>query len=381
MTDEQAPVTAAESTPESRDKAIIKTSVVGIVANVLLAAFKAAVGLLSNSIAIVLDAVNNISDAASSVITIIGTKLASKRPDRKHPFGYGRVEYLTTIIISVIVLWAGITALKESVDRIIHPELPDYSAITLIIVAVAVVAKIVLGLYVKRAGKKYNSGSLVASGTDALTDSILSAATLVAALVFIFTGLSLEAWLGAIIAVVIIKAGIDMLREVLSKIIGERVEGEVSTAVKETVLSVPGVRGAYDLVLDDYGPDRLMGSIHVEVDESLTAREIDQMTRTIQQAVMEKDGVILHTVGVYSANSENESEMYEFVRGLVEADDNILGMHGFYVDEGAKYASFDLVVSFDAPNRRAVIDQARSAFLERYPDYNVRIALDGDVSD
>lgn len=152
---------------DERDKGIIKTGVVGIVVNVLLSAFKAAVGLLSNSIAIVLDAVNNISDAASSLITIVGTKLAGKRPDRKHPYGYGRVEYLTTIIVAVIVLWAGVTSLQESVGRIINPEEASYDAVTLIIVAVAVVTKIVLGLYTKRNGQKLNSGSLVASGTDA----------------------------------------------------------------------------------------------------------------------------------------------------------------------------------------------------------------------
>ena len=188
---------------DERDKGIIKTGIVGIVVNVLLSAFKAAVGLLSNSIAIVLDAVNNISDAASSLITIVGTKLAGKRPDRKHPYGYGRVEYLTTIIVAVIVLWAGVTSLQESVGRIINPEEASYDAVTLVIVAVAVVTKIVLGLYTKRNGQKLNSGSLVASGTDALMDSIISAATLLAAFIFIFTGVSLEAWLGVIISIVL----------------------------------------------------------------------------------------------------------------------------------------------------------------------------------
>ena len=204
----------------NRDSIIVRTSIIGIVANVLLAAFKAVVGFTANSIAIVMDAVNNISDAASSVITIIGTKLAGRKADKKHPFGYGRIEYLSAMIISVIVLYAGVTALIESVKKIIRPEAPDYGTVSLIIVAVAVVVKIVLGRYVKKVGQKVNSDSLVNSGDDAVLDSVISASTLAAAAVFLIFHISLEAWLGAIIALIIIKAGIEMLRETISKILG-----------------------------------------------------------------------------------------------------------------------------------------------------------------
>lgn len=372
-----------ESGPGSRDGQIVRTSVVGIVANILLAAFKAAVGLLSNSIAIVLDAVNNLSDAASSVITIVGTKLAGKRADRRHPYGYGRIEYLTTIIIAVIVLWAGITSLQESVQRITSPETPSYDVISLVIVAVGVGAKILLGLFTKRRGERLSSGSLVASGTDALTDSVLSAATLVAALVFVFTGVSLEAWLGAVISLVIVKAGIDMLREVLSKIIGERVEPETTKAIKRTVDSVEGVRGAYDLMLEDYGPDRLWGSIHVEVPDDMTAAQIDKVTREIQRKVYTEDDVLIHTVGIYSSNTQDDTaaEMRAYVLDLAEANEYVMELHGFYVDEATKHVSFDLVVSFDAPDRRAVVDRISEIVERRYPDYTFQVALDSDISD
>ena len=184
----------------SREKTIVKTSVIGIVANVFLAGFKAVIGLMSNSIAIVLDAVNNISDAGSSLITIVGTKLAGREPDKKHPFGYGRIEYLSAMIISVIVLYAGITSFVESVKQIIHPETPDYNAVSLIIVAVAVVVKILLGRYVKSVGVKVNSDALINSGEDATLDSVISASTLVAAGIFLIFHVSLEAWLGAVIS-------------------------------------------------------------------------------------------------------------------------------------------------------------------------------------
>lgn len=382
----KAPETAAEvmsTEGPSRDRGIVRTSIIGIVANILLAAFKATVGILSNSIAIVLDAVNNLSDAASSVITIVGTKLAGKKPDRKHPYGYGRVEYLTTIIISVIVLWAGITSLQESVTRVIHPETATYDMLTMVIVAVAVIAKITLGIFTKRSGERLNSGSLVASGTDALMDSVISAATLAAALIFVFTGIALEAWLGAIISLVIIKAGIDMLREVLSKIIGERVDADITAAVKGTVSGVEGVHGAYDLLLDDYGPDRLWGSVHIEVDDTMTAREIDRVTREIQTAVYKADGILLHTVGVYSVNTDDDmaAAMRRYVLDLVGSEEHILELHGFYLDEATRTCSFDLVVSFDAPDRHAVIEEVRADMERRWPDHTFLIALDSDISD
>ena len=158
----------------NREKVVIRTSILSILSNVVLAGFKAFVGLLANSIAIISDAVNNLSDALSSFITIIGTKLAGKAPDKKHPYGYGRIEYMTSFIVSAIVLYAGITALVESIKKIIHPEVADYSYITLIILISGIIVKFLLGLYVKKKGREVNSDSLVASGSDAFNDAILS---------------------------------------------------------------------------------------------------------------------------------------------------------------------------------------------------------------
>ena len=230
-----------------REKQIIKTSIVGIIANIALASFKAVVGLLSRSVAITLDAVNNLSDALSSIITIIGTKIANKKPDKKHPLGHGRVEYLSTLVISIIILYAGVTALIESVKKIIHPEVPDYSAAAIIIVTVAIFVKIFLGLYVKKKGNEYKSDALIASGTDALFDSIISTATLVAAIVFIITGFSLESYLGVIISLIIIKSGFEMIRETISEILGERVDADIARKVKSIIKEFPDVYGAYDL--------------------------------------------------------------------------------------------------------------------------------------
>ena len=331
-------INAASGNEISREKAIVRTSLIGIIANVFLAAFKAVVGLTTHSIAIVLDAVNNISDAGSSLITIVGTKLAGKEPDKKHPFGYGRIEYLSAMIIAVIVLYAGITSLVESVRQIIHPETPDYNAVSLVIVAVAVVVKILLGRYVKNAGVRVNSDSLINSGEDATLDSVISASTLVAAGIFLLFHVSLEAWLGAIISAVIIKSGIGMLRDTISQILGERNDAELAKSIRQTVISFPDVQGAYDLVLNNYGPDTWNGSIHIEVPDTYSADQLDQLIREITIAVLKEHHVILTAIGVYSVNTHDEEiiSAQKKVREIVLAHEHVRQMHGFYLMKDRK---------------------------------------------
>lgn len=368
---------------DSRERAIVRTSIIGISANVLLAVFKAAIGLMSNSIAIVMDAVNNISDAGSSLITIIGTKLAGREPDKKHPFGYGRIEYLSAMIISLIVLYAGITSLTESVKKIIDPDTPDYSTVSLIIVGAAVAVKIILGRYVKAVGKKVNSFSLINSGEDATLDSIISASTLVAAAIFLIFGISLEAWLGAIISLLIIKAGFEMLKETVSQILGERNDPNLAKSIKETVTSYPEVHGAYDLVLNNYGPDSWNGSIHIEVPDTFSANQLDQLIRSIQEKVYLEHNVILTAIGVYSVNTKDKDiiDAHKHVREKVFAHPHILQMHGFYMDKANKTMRFDIVISFDAKDRKAVYKDILTEIQNEYPDYKLQIAMDTDFAE
>lgn len=366
-----------------REKTIVRTSVIGIVANVLLVAFKAAVGLAANSIAIVLDAVNNLTDALSSVVTILGAKLGSKKPDRDHPLGHGRYEYLSAMVIVAIVLYAGITSLVESVRKIIEPEMPDYSAVTLIVVAAAIVVKIALGRYVSAKGRAVDSGSLVASGKDALFDAAISASVLAAALVYLATGVSLEAYVGVIISVVIVKAGIDMLRETLDDILGRRPDAELSRGIKETICADPDVLGAYDLLLDSYGPNLTVGAVHVEVRDTMTAAEIDAITRRLQAAVFEQHHIALATVGIYSHNTtDNEvAEMRGSITRQVMGHDGVLQMHGFFADVENKRVSFDVIIDFGVKNRDELYCHIVEEVRGLYPDYDFNITLDRDLSD
>lgn len=368
---------------DNRNKVIIRTSVIGIIANVFLAAFKAVIGLTTNSIAIVMDAVNNISDAGSSVITIIGTKLAGREPNKKHPFGYGRIEYLSAMIISVLVLYAGITAFVESVKKIINPETPDYSVVSLVIVGVAVLVKIILGLFVKNTGKKVNSDSLVNSGSDALLDSIISASTLAAAAVYLIFHISLEAWLGAIIALVIIKSGFEMLKETLSKILGERVDAELARDIKKTISDYEEVNGVYDLVMHNYGPDSYNGSVHIEVPDTLSADDLDKLLRKIQVKVYQTHNVILTAIGVYSYNTKDPEavEARKRVYEIVLEVPNVIQMHGFYLDKAEKTVRFDIVVSFNAKDRSEVYKEVCNRVQNEYPDYTLQVAMDTDFSE
>ena len=365
-----------------REKTIVRTSVFGIVTNLLLVGFKAFVGLMSNSIAIILDAVNNLSDALSSVVTIIGAKLGAKQPDKKHPLGYGRIEYLSSMIVAALVLYAGITSLVESIKKIFHPEAADYGTVTLVIISVAIVVKLLLGLYVKKQGKKVNSGALAASGSDAMFDAILSASVLASAIVYLVWGVSLEAYVGVIIAGFIIKAGIEMMIETLNDIIGKREDAEITKELKQIICEEEAVLGAYDVTLFNYGPNKNYGSVHVELPDTLTVDEVDRITRRIQTNVFHKTGVILTGIGVYSYNTSNDeaAQMRNRIQQTVLSHEWALQMHGFYADTEQKALRFDVVMSFDV-DRKEALETLYQEIRGLYPDYEILIVPDVDIAD
>ena len=366
----------------NREKTIVKVSITGIVTNLLLVAFKAFVGLVSHSIAVILDAVNNLSDALSSVVTIIGAKLGAKQPDKKHPLGYGRIEYISSMIVAALVLYAGITSLVESVKKIIHPEAADYTTVSLIIISVAIVVKLILGLYVKKQGAKVNSGALTASGSDALFDAILSFSVLASAIVFLIWGISLEAYVGVVIALFIIKAGIEMMIETLNDIIGKREDAETVRELKEIICADENVLGAYDITIFNYGPNKNYGSVHLELPDTMNVDDVDRITRKIQTDVYRKTGIILTGIGVYSYNTADDAaaHMRNEIQKAVMSHDWALQMHGFYADTEKKTIRFDVVVSFDV-DRKEAIESLYGEISRLYPDYDLLIIPDVDVAD
>lgn len=373
---------ALEQKEGSRDTIIIRTSIIGIVTNIFLAGFKAAIGLASNSIAVILDAVNNLSDALSSVITIVGTKLAARPADKKHPLGYGRIEYLSAMIVSGIVLYAGITSFVESVKKIIEPETPEYSTVSLVIIAVAVVVKLILGKYVKAQGEKVNSGSLIASGSDASFDAILSFSVLVSAVVFLMSGVSLEAYVGVVISLAIIRSGIEMITETLDDILGLRTDKETARKVKALLKEEPEVQGAYDLVLFNYGPDKDYAAVHLELPDTMTVDEVDRLNRRVEKKVYKETGITLVGIGVYGYNTGDDeaAKIRDRVREMVMAHEWALEFHGFHIDVAQKKMRFDVVMSFDINPKeglRILLEEMK----RDYPEYEVMILPDVDISD
>lgn len=379
MTQSQVTITSSE-----RETAIVRTSAIGIAANIALAVFKAVVGILSNSIAVTLDAVNNLSDAISSIITIVGTKLSNKKADREHPFGHGRIEYITTTIIAAIIMYAGISSLIKSIQGIMDPVTPDYSPLSLVIITVAVLVKIILGHYVRSVGNRVNSDTLIASGSDALFDATLSTSVLTAALIFIFTKISLEAYVGVIISVFIIKASIELLQGSIKEIIGMRPDAALSTLIYDIVKEDPDAEGVYDLIIHNYGPDRFVGSFHTEVLDTTSAIEIDTMTRRLSTEIYKQTSgkIIIAAIGIYARNTTDNRivKMRTEVTEMALAHEGVLQVHGFIADIENQFMAFDAVIEFGYDGKQIVHDIIHEVEAA-YPDMNVSVLLDRDTSD
>ncbi len=364
-----------------RSKVIVRTGILGIVVNVLLASTKAFLGLLSNSVAIILDAVNNISDALASVITIIGTKLAGKAPDKKHPLGYGRIEYLSAMIIAAIVIYAGITSLVESIKKAFNPGEVDFSVITLVTIAVAVVVKLFLGRHVKKTGERVMSDALIESGSEALFDAVLSFSVLVSALIYVLFKVNLEAYVGILIAAFIVKAGIEMLMSTLDEILGKRAPKEFTDEVKKTICEDEAVGNAYDLILHSYGPGKFTGSVHVEVPETMTATEIDAMERRIAANVYARHGIAMTGIGIYSVNTKSDemTKLRSEVLRTVAAFEGVIQAHGYFCDEKTKHINLDVIIDYNIKERGKLIAEIREKLEKNFPDYTFDVVQDIDI--
>lgn len=360
-----------------RDKGIVRGGIVGIVGNLVLTAFKLLVGILAGSIAIILDAVNNASDAISSIITIVGIKLSRLRPDRAHPFGYGRIEYISSVAIALIILAAGVLSAKESIEKIIHPADPDYTTLTVSVIIASILAKIFIGIYLKRAGKKYDSQALIASAVDSNYDAVVSFGTLVAAFAMMLFRINIDGIVGLIISVFVLKAGFDILKDALNPIIGEGVNDQLGRDIKSYVTSFDDVLGAYDLIIDNFGPNELIGSIHIEVEDDMTAKRIHELTHEISEGVYDRFHIIM-TIGIYASNTTgNYKAIRDSLQEIAAAHPEVLEVHGFYVDESKNTINFDLVIDFKC-DEATVYEDVINKMKDKYPDYTFDAIIDMD---
>lgn len=365
----------------SRSSEIVRASTVNIAGNIVLSAFKMAIGLISNSIAITLDAVNNLTDVLSSVVAIGGAKLADRHANSKHPFGYGRMEHIASVAIAAIVIAAGITSFLEAVQAILDPPKLDYSVLMLAIVSVGCAVKIGLGLYLQRIGHRVNSDALVGSGVDAMMDSIVSATTIVAAIVYLSFGVSIEAWLGVGIALLITRAGLDLLFTTVSKLLGERVDPKVISQVEKAAGEVEGVEFVSGVVLQDFGPERLHGSLYVTVDGTMSVSQLDRVARAVQQRVAEQCGVKLISVGAYplGGKDSDEHQARAEIGRIVWMHDDIVELRGLFVDVEKRLARFDAVAGFGCKEvsdlRGELVSECESAL----PGWTIEARILADI--
>ena len=288
-------------------------------------------------------------------------------------------------MIAVLILFAGVMAVYESVNSIIdhfrNGTMPSFEIYSIVIVAVAIGVKIAIGLFFRKKGQKIESDALKASGMDALFDSVLSTATLVGVLVAKFGGIYIEGYLGIAIGLFILKSGVEVLRESLSSMIGDRFEKDYVVAIKEEINKIEGVRGCYDLILNNYGHNRNIGSVHIGVRDDLTAKEIQTIERNITILLYEKYHTIM-TVGIYADNQSDalSRAIFEKVSAVVKTHQHVLQTHGFYVDENTKTINFDVVISFDDPDPTETIRKIKEETAAQNEGYQVFVQYDQDFS-
>jgi len=365
-----------------REKKIIRNGIIGAILNSSLAISKLIIGAITNSVAITIDGLNSLGDVLSSVVIIIGTKLAGKKADKEHPFGHGRIEYVTPAVVGLLILVAGIEAVREAVLKIINPMETNYSTVALMIILISTAAKLIYCVYTKRLGNQINSESLKTNAEDALTDALLSLSTFVAAIIAMRYQFYIEGYLGLIIALYIVKSSFKIFQKALDQIVGERPNKELISKIKKSINEYKEVIGTYDVILHNYGPNMYIGSVHVEVDEDMPAKEIHKLSKQIENKILKEYGTIL-TVGIYASNDDDKEALAieKDLEDIVDKHDEVIQLHGFYANVKDKEVNFDLIIGFNVEDPEAVKRDIVKEIKKEYPQYEFYAIVDKDYSE
>ena len=363
--------------PDSREGTVVTVSGLNILVNLIFAAIKVVIGLAVSSIAIVSEGVNNATDSATSLITIVGTKLSAKHPTEKHPFGFGRIEYLTSLLISVLILFTGAELMESSVKRIFAPQEMSISYVTMAIIAVSALVKLALGLYTIKEGRRVDSSSLVALGTECRSDSVVSVITLVTALVFLVFHVSLDAYAGIIMSLIVLKAGFEVLKETLSDILGQAGEKELAQELYCIIRAEPLVLNAADMMLHNYGPDAYSGSVNVEIDHSKTVEEVYAALHELQLRIMHEKHITM-VFGIYAVDRDHAQirQLREQVAAFVREQKHVTSYHALYIHPNGKDLYVDLVVDYDLADWEALRKEFTSYMAELYPDKHLELVIE-----
>ena len=336
--------------PKIRQKYGTLSSIVGIICNVLLFLIKYAMGTLSRSISIVSDAFNNLSDCAGCLVTLLGYKMASKPADKNHPFGHGRMEYLTSLIIAALIIFVGIELLKNSVEKIINPVEIRFSFAVLFSLVFSIAVKLWMAVFNAELGKKINSSVLTATAKDSKSDVIATSATLIALICSLFTALPVDGVMGLLVSVFILKSGYDIVKDTVDELLGKPADPEIINHIKEYVLKNDKIIGIHDLIIHSYGPGNMIGSCHVEVKSNESFTEVHDIVDSIEREIHNNLNILMTIhMDPIEVNDMLTNKCKKLVNNIIHSIDSSLDLHDFRIVSGESHTNliFDLVVPFE----------------------------------
>jgi len=354
-------------------------SLIGVGANVLLFVLKMIVGMISGSVAITADAVNNLSDASSSIVSLMGFRLASKPADEDHPYGHGRVEYLAGLMVAVMILVIGVETMKSGVERILRPTPVGMSFAVIIVLLVSIAMKLWLAAFNRKIGRKIDSGTLMATADDSRNDVIATAAVLISMIIGHFTGFVLDGFMGTGVAAFILVSGFGLVRDMIHPMLGAAPGKQQVEAIRKRLMSYPGVLGAHDLLVHDYGPGRQYASVHIEMDAKIDPMASHDMIDGIERDFLREMG--LHLVIHYDPVTDDPhvAQMRGFIAGIAEEIHPGMTIHDLRLVPGSDHINvvFDCVVPYDCSVCAQMIRDLICARVKKdYPDHHCVITLE-----
>lgn len=363
--------------PSTREGTVVAVSALGILLNVALAGVKIIIGATASSIAILSEGVNNATDSVTALMAIIGAKVSGRHPTEKHPFGFGRIEYLTSLIISVLIIVTGIELIKSSVQRIFHPEEMTVSYVALMIIAISAIAKYLLGSYTLREGKRVDSGALTAVGTENRNDSFISAVTILSALVFLIFHVSIDAYVGVLMALIVLKAGFDVLKDTLSDLLGQAGKKDLADKLYAVIRAEPIVLNAADMMLHNYGPDAYSGSVNIEIDHAKTLGEIYARIHALQLKILREYRITM-VFGMYAVDHDHEEmrEIRAHIAAFVRDHEHVLSYHALYIDPATQDLYCDLAVDYDLRDWDGLRRDFTDYMAKHCPDHPLRLVIE-----
>lgn len=367
-----------------REKYGVLSGMVGIIMNIILASAKLIIGTFSGSISITADAVNNFSDAGSSIITLIGFKMSNKPADPTHPYGHGRIEYISGLIVAFIVLLFGFELMKGSVERIINPTEITYSIWAIVVLVLSILGKIWLGLFNRKLGKAINSTAMTAVFTDCISDCGATLVTIVSMLLARFAGLNVDGILGIIVAVIILIAGINIIRDTINPLLGQPPEKETVQEIEKIIMSFDKVVGIHDLIIHNYGSTKTFGSVHVEVPANENVLVIHEIMDDIEVTIKNQLGIeiVAHTDPIETDN-EIVTQNKIFITDIINKIDSSLTIHDFRLVSGPNHTNliFDIVLPYELKiSENELVENIKNKVKESKSNFNCVITVDRNYS-